>query len=106
MGVICLRKNKPISFDELLLELQGKKVNEDDQRQIPLEELFNEAFMSKYSSCNSFEEFLAKGNFTAASHEEIKNFHDELFDRHIVRETKFTNWQSMLDKAKAEYAAK
>lgn len=106
MGVIRLKRNKPISFDELLLELQGKKTIEDEPSQVPLEKLFTEAFMSKCSSFKSFDEFLEKGNFTAKSHEEINNIHGELFDRHIVRETTYDSWKSMLDHANREYAAK
>nr|WP_205699996.1 hypothetical protein [Cohnella luojiensis] len=95
-----------MSFEELLLELQGKKTVEEDNKLVSLDLLFNEAFMSKCSSFKSFDEFLQKGNFAAKSHEEINNLHGELFDRHVVRETSFENWQSMLDAAKMEYAAK
>jgi hypothetical protein len=106
LGVISLKKQKPISFDELLKELQGKKTIEEDKNHISLDKLFNESFMSKCSSFKSFGEFLEKGNFAATTQEEINNIHDELFDRHVVRETNFENWQSMLDKANMEYAAK
>ncbi|WP_181907329.1 hypothetical protein [Cohnella lupini] len=95
-----------MSFEELLLELQGKKTVEEDNKLVALDLLFNEGFMSKHSSFKSFEEFLQKGNFAAKTHEEIDNLHGELFDRHVVRETSFDNWQAMLDSAKSEYAAK
>ncbi|WP_337914017.1 hypothetical protein [Cohnella zeiphila] len=97
------KKNKPISFDELLKELQGAKSSEGEQRQVALEELFNEAFMSRCSSLKSFEEFLHKGNFTAKTQEDLNNIPDELMDRHVDRETHFTNWKAMLDQATAEY---
>jgi hypothetical protein len=106
LGVICLKKrNKPISFDELLIELQTMKTNEEVPNQVSLEKLFNEDFMSRYSSFKTFEEFLLKGNFLVKSQEDISNIPDELFDRHVDRETNFTNWKSMLDKANAEYSA-
>ncbi|WP_372662141.1 hypothetical protein [Cohnella sp.] len=95
-----------MSFDELLKELQGQKTDEENKNLISLEMLFNEAFMSKYSTSKSFQEFLEKGNFTAKSQEDINNIHAELFDRHVVRETNFDSWQSMLDTANMEYAAK
>jgi hypothetical protein len=104
--VISLKKQKPISFDELLKELQAKKTTEEEQNRISLEKLFNESFMSKCSSFKSFQEFLEKGNFVVNSQEDIDNIPDELFDRHVVRETHFDNWKSMLNQANMEYAAK
>ncbi|TJY41611.1 hypothetical protein E5161_14215 [Cohnella pontilimi] len=95
-----------MSFDELLKELQGMRTNEDAQEHVSLEMLFNESFMKRYSSFNTFKEFLEKGNFQATSHEDISNIPDELLDRHVARETNFTNWKSMLDQANAEYAAR
>jgi hypothetical protein len=101
-----LRKQKPLSFDELLKELQGQKTIQEDPTYISLDELFNESFMIKHSSFKSFQEFLEKGNFQVKTREDINNIDAELFDRHIVRGTDFTNWKSMLDTATQEYAGK
>lgn len=95
-----------MSFDELLKELQGQKAIQEDPNHISLDKLFNELFMSKYSSFRSFEGFLEKGNFQAKTHEEIDNIPDELFDRHVARETEFADWKTMLDRAKLEYTSK
>lgn len=93
-------------FDELLKELQGQKTIQEDPNHISLDKLFNESFMSKHSSFTSFGEFLEKGSFQADTHEEINNIPDELFDRHVARETDFANWKSMLDTATKEYEGK
>lgn len=93
-----------MSFDELLKELQGQKTIEEDPNHISLDKLFNESFMSKHSSLKSFEAFLEKGNFQVKTHEDIRNIPDELFDRHVARETDFADWKSMLDTATMEYA--
>lgn len=95
-----------MSFDDLLLELQGQKANPEDPNKVALGQLFNNEFMAKHSSHDSFEAFLEKGNFEAKTHEDIRNIPDELFDRHVARETKFSDWQSMLDAATAEQAGK
>lgn len=92
-----------MSFDDLLLELQGQKTIPKDPNHISLEELFNESFMKEYSSSNSFAEFLEKGNFQVRNQEDIANIPDELFDRHVARDTNFADWKSMLDKAMMEY---
>ncbi len=81
-----MKKHKPMSFDELLKELQNQKTIEEDPNHISLEKLFNESFMSKYSSLNSFGAFLEKGNFQANTHEDVNNIAGELFDRHGKRD--------------------
>ncbi|TYP79335.1 hypothetical protein [Paenibacillus methanolicus] len=95
-----------MSFDDLLLELQGQKTVQEDENVIELDKLFNESFMKKHSKFNSFAEFLEKGNFQATTHDEIRNIHDELFDRHVVRETDFASWASMLEAANKQYSGK
>jgi hypothetical protein len=101
-----LRKQKPMSFDELLKDLQGQKTIQDDPNQISIDALFNESFMSKHSSFKSFEEFVENGNFQVKSIEDVGNIHEELFDRHVERKTDFPNWKTMLETANAEYANK
>jgi hypothetical protein len=102
-----LRKQKPMSFEDLLKDLQGQKTMQEDPNVIPLEKLFNESFMTKYSSFASFEAFLEKGNFSQVkTQEDIRNLSDELFDRHIARVTSFADWKSMLHAATSEYAGK
>lgn len=95
-----------MSFEELLKDLQGQKKVQEDPNHISLDELFNESFMSKHSSCKSFGEFVEKGNFQIKTQEDITNIPDELFNRYVVRETDFADWKSMLDTATMEYTGK
>lgn len=95
-----------MSFDDLLLELKGQKTVQEDPDHVALKELFNAAFMRKHSSFSSFEEFAEKGNFQIETYEDIDNIPDELFDRHVSRETDFADWKSMLDQANVDYKAK
>jgi len=90
-----------MSFDDLLLELQGQKTNQAMQDQQSLSQLFNESFMSKHSGFASFASFMEKGNFQADTLEQISSIEGELFDRHVARETDFADWPSMLASAKA-----
>lgn len=101
-----MRKQKPMSFDELLKDLQGQKSIQEDPNHISLNELFNESFMKKHSSFSSFREFSEKGNFQVETQDDIKNLLEELWDRHVARETDFADWKSMLASATAEYGAK
>jgi len=100
-----LKKQKPMSMEDLLKDLQGQK-EAQGEGYVSLDMLFNRGFMSKYSSLDSFAEFLKKGNFQADTLEDIQNVEGELFDRHVNRETNFSDWKSMLDKANEEYTHK
>nr|WP_255654824.1 hypothetical protein [Cohnella sp. REN36] len=99
-----MKKNKPLSFEALLQELQGKSANENDPQQVTLEALFPASFLTKHSSFDSFQAFLAKGNFTARTLDEVRDIAGELLDRHVKRETDFENWQDMLDQANKEHS--
>ncbi|WP_219835414.1 hypothetical protein [Paenibacillus sp. R14(2021)] len=89
-------------FDELLKELQGQKTAQEDPNNVPLEQLFNASFMKKYSRLESFAAFLEKGQFQVDTRDDIRNIPEELFDRHIARETDFANWNAMLETATKE----
>ncbi|MBO9597524.1 MAG: hypothetical protein J7559_06860 [Cohnella sp.] len=95
-----------MAFDELLKELQGLKTVQADPDGVQLVQLFDEAFMKKHSKMNSFAEFLTKGNFQVETREDIRNIPDELFDRHVARETDFADWDAMLETATKEYERK
>ncbi|CAM4521671.1 hypothetical protein FHS16_006331 [Paenibacillus endophyticus] len=101
-----MRKQKPMSFEDLLKELQGQKDVQEDPSHVSLETLFHDSFMRKHTRSNSFAEFLEKGNFKVQTREDIQDIPDEFFDRHVARDTDFANWQKMLDTATAEYGAK
>ncbi|MBH5319889.1 hypothetical protein I6N90_18990 [Paenibacillus sp. GSMTC-2017] len=93
-----------MSFEDLLKELQEQKANKDDSAEATLERVFNDSFMSKNSVCKSFQEFLEKGNFQAWTHEDINLIPEELWNRHVARETNFADWKSMLETANSEFA--
>ena len=94
-----MRKKKPMSFEDLLKELQDQKAAEGSSSERSLEKLFNERFMSEHSSFSSFQAFLEKGNFQAWSEEDMNHIPEELLNRHVARETNFEDWPSMLASA-------
>lgn len=99
-----MRRQKALTMEELMNELQGLKTIQEDPNEISLEKLFNDGFMSKHSNWNSFDEFLIKGNFQVKTEEDVNNIPDELFDRHVARETEFPDWKTMLETANKEYS--
>jgi len=104
MRSVYLRKHKPMSFDELLKDLQGQKTKHENPNHTAIQDLFNESFMSKHSSFKSFDEFVENGNFQVKTMEDVAIIPEELFDRHVDRKTNFSNWKSMLETATMEYA--
>ncbi len=92
-----------MSFDDLLKDLQGQREMQEDPDNVKLEDLFHPDFMKKYTNFDSFGAFLEQGNFQVETHEDIAKIPDELFDRHISRETKFEDWASMLETADQAY---
>ncbi|MFF2886423.1 hypothetical protein [Paenibacillus sp. NPDC057967] len=97
-----MRKNKPMSFDDLLVELKEQKANQAELEQSSLAYLFNDTFMSKNSNCKSMQQFLEKGNFQAYTKEDMNLIPEELLNRHVARETRFSDWKSMLSAALSE----
>jgi len=91
-----------MSFDDLLVELKEQKANEAEREQSSLAYLFNESFMRENSNCKSMQQFLEKGNFQAYTKEDMNLIHEELLNRHVARETRFSDWKSMLDAAIAK----
>jgi len=100
-----LRKQKPLSFDDLLLELQGQKASKEDPSMVALDDLFNSGFMSRHSGFGSFREFMEKGSFQATTHEEVGNLMEELLNRHVARHTDFRDYPAMLKAATDEFSA-
>jgi hypothetical protein len=93
-----------MSFDELLMDLQGQKIKQENPNYTTIQDLFNESFMIKHSSFKSFDEFVENGNFQVKTIEDVRIIPEELFDRHVDRKTSFSSWKSMLATANMEYS--
>ena len=101
-----MRKHKPMSFDELLMDLKGENHAKENSNEITLAHLLNDSFMNRYTRFKNYTDFLAKGNFQVTSIEDIANIPEELLDRYINRETDFPDWKTMLAAANKEFSDK
>ena len=72
--------------------------------QVEFEQLFDVAFMRKYTRYRSFEKFLQGGKFNIASQQDFEDLPESLMDNHVKKNTKFVNWKAMLDMATDLYA--
>lgn len=95
-------------FDELQNELKNieQTAKELDGQEVSFDELFDEAFMVKYTKFNSFDEFLKAGNFIVKSQEDFEAIPDEDMDNHVANHSDFDDWQEMLDSAGTEFFSK
>jgi hypothetical protein len=103
-GQLRRQKQKPMSFDDLLKDLQGQKAVQEDPNYVSLDELFNKSFLNKYSKYDDIRVLMEKGNFQVETQKDIDNIPEELLDVFVARETDFPSWKSMLDAASREYA--
>lgn len=93
-------------FDKLekdLKKLQKSAEELEKTTEVPFSELFNKSFMKKYTSFNSFSEFLEAGKFNVTSQTDFENIPNDKFNQHISKTTKFSNWNEMLNEAGNQY---
>ena len=86
------------------LQKNAKKLHGDNE--ISFEEMFNQTFMRKYTSFESFEKLLEAGNFTVESEYDFDSIPEDKLNDLIKSTTRFTSWNDMLSKAGEEWALK
>lgn len=64
---------------------------------VDFNEVFNLAFMRKYTRYRSFEKFLLGGHFHIANQQDFESLPEEVMDAHVKKTTKFSSWQEMLN---------
>lgn len=77
------------------------------QRQVPIDELLTESFLSKHCRFPSFEGLVRNSGFSqgsgAISKEEFKVIPGEKWNEWISKVTDFPDWSSLIDAAAREY---
>lgn len=101
-GILKIKGMKELQNQLKKMEQSAKELEKTTS--VSFDELFISTFMRKNTNYNSFEEFLAAGNFTVLSQEDFEAIPDEDMDQHVAKNTKFNSWQTMLDTAASEYA--
>lgn len=89
-------------FDKLRKNIK----NLNGTHESSFDELFNAAFMRKYTRSSSFNEFLEKSGFKVTSQDEFESIPDAEWNRYIVANSKFPNWNSMQQAAVDQHAAR
>lgn len=82
-------------------ELDGKSQN------FKSDDLFNEAFMKKHSSFDSFEKFIDECPLEVVSQEQFDELQDsDEFNEYVAKETTFESWEDMVQNAGFEQISK
>lgn len=91
-----------IKIDFSGLERFSKKINSlSGTRNVSIQTILTNNFISKHSNFNSLEEFMSECGIHTA--EEFKSFPDDEMDKFVNANTNFASWQEMISSAGAEY---
>ena len=85
-----------MDFLDKIEELEG--VN-----QIPINDLFNEIFMEKYTRFSSIDEFFETTEWEVEDKEDLEEIPEQELDTFVRDKTKFSSWEHMLNQAGKEW---
>lgn len=77
-----------------------------DGQSVPLSEVLTDAFVSENSSFISFDKLIEASGFKVESQTDFEAIPDKEWDEFILANTRFENWQEMIDAAGLLHAKK
>lgn len=94
-----------VRFDDSgFRELQRKLKELSETKQVPVSEFFNTPFMTKYTSYSSLEAMLEAANLAPESITNAESLREnESWNRFIADNTRFKDWNDMLEAALLEH---
>ena len=96
-------------LDELskkLDELASKAGELDGKQDVPMNELLNEAFVSKHTRFANADEMFVASGFKIESQDDFAAVPDDKWDEFIQSVSTFPDWNAMLGEAGTEWTAK
>ena len=93
-------------FEKKLNAISKKAQELDGQHEIPLKELLTDTFIASNTNFKTAQEMFDASGFKVTTNEEFEAIPDNEWDNFIARNTKFTNWEAMLEEAVGAYAIK
>lgn len=97
---------KITGFDKLEKQLKQMEKGARElskTKKISFSELFPSSFMQKYTSFSSMDELPDSSGFKVEPREDFEAIPEDEFDKHIAKNTHFSSWEDMLDKATSLY---
>lgn len=92
-------------FRRDLEKLNAELKKLDNAREIPLTDLLTPSFVSKRSRFRSIDELITASGLEFNSVEDFRATPGEQLDTFIAQNTKYTNFDEMVDEAMAQYVA-
>jgi hypothetical protein len=93
-------------FDDSGFKKLSKNIKEMKEK-VPIEKLFTPMFMKRYTKSYNFEEFVLKSELVNSEKEvtpeEFRAIPDKDWNKYILKNTSFSSWQAMQEKALKEY---
>lgn len=89
-------------FDELEKKLDN--LAKSISGTTPIEEIFTPDFMSNYTDYSDIGEFLKGGGFIVKSQKDFESIPTERMNEHVLKTTKFKDWEEMKSCAGVAYA--
>ncbi len=93
-------------FDDSGFKKLSKNIKEIKEK-VPIEKLFTPMFMQRYTKSHNFEEFALKSGLVNSEKEVtlevFRVIPDKEWNKYILKNTSFSSWQAMQEKALKEY---
>lgn len=93
-------------FDDSGFKKLSKNIKEIKEK-VPIEKLFSPMFMKRYTKSYNFEEFVLKCGLVNSEKEvtpeAFRAIPDKDWNKYILKNTSFSSWQAMQEKALKEY---
>ncbi|MRT04068.1 hypothetical protein [Ewingella americana] len=87
-------------------QLQKNLKSIEGQSEVPITEILNEEFLTKFTSFVSVEDMFEKSGFKIDTAEDFKAIPDNEWESFIVDNTKFSSWKEMQESAANDYFQK
>jgi hypothetical protein len=93
-------------FQKKLSDLSNKTRNLDGVHKIPVKELLNSAFLSKYTRFSSVDALFENSGFKIDDAEAFKAIPDDEWDAYIRSISRFSDWKDMMTAAGGDWIKK
>ena len=87
-------------------DLQKRAERLNGEQRVPVSQLLTPDFMRQNTTFESFDAMLTASGFKVETSEDFAAIPDDEWDAFIVKVTRFTSWQDMLEVAGKEWAVK
>lgn len=93
-------------FSKSLKDMERKAKELEGGVNVGFGDLFNEAFMAKYTTFRNIDEFFDKSPFKIKTEEDFDKVNPQELDQYVCDHSQFEDWEDMKGTAGTEWLAK